>query len=208
VHEADGSVRITQTFAEHPSLAKGLDISCYAGTSVLVAEAGIVDKVIDLGGAGLGKYIQVNHWWGFTKYAHLSAFGIQKGDWVAKGEVIGQSGSTGLSTGPHLHFEVIPFANRVYPWRVDPAPMLGLNGGQEPPPEPGDLLEQLRNAGWNAAGVPYNPTAAFTKYAQQRGLGAPLGAETDMEGYRLQPFRDKILYAKIGQWHAIEELDY
>jgi len=201
-------VRITQTFIEHPSPAKGLDLSCYQGTPVLAAADGIVDKVLDWGDRSYGRWVQINHWWGFTRYAHLSFFDCQKGDWVKAGQQIGKSGSTGRSTGPHLHFEVLPFNSRDWPYRVDPAPLLGLTDASAPPSDSPEPLELIRNAGWNAAGVPYNPAAAFTKYARAKGLGAALGPETDVGEYRVQPFRDKILYARIGHWDDVRELDY
>ena len=134
-----GQPRITQTFAQHPSPAKGLDISCYTGSPVLAVAPGTVDKVIDLGTSSYGKYIQINHGWGFTLYAHLSRFDVTKGQAVIAGQVIGASGNTGTSTGPHLHFEVKSLANRVYPHRVDPAPLLGIGGVVAPSPEPPTL---------------------------------------------------------------------
>jgi hypothetical protein len=131
-----GQPRITQTFAQHPSPAKGLDISCYTGSPVLAVAPGTVDKVIDLGTSSYGKYIQINHGWGFTLYAHLSRFDVTKGQAVIAGQVIGASGNTGTSTGPHLHFEVKSLANRVYPHRVDPAPLLVIGGVVAPSPQP------------------------------------------------------------------------
>jgi hypothetical protein len=121
-------VRITQTFAEHkannPRGGWGLDFSCATGTDVLAAADGTVDKNLDYGGLSYGKMAQVNHLWGFTRSAHLNSFTATKGDKVQEGQHIAESGTTGNSTGPHLHFEVIPFANRVWPYRVDPAPLI------------------------------------------------------------------------------------
>lgn len=128
--------RVTQTFAEHPEPAKGLDISCYTGSAVLAADDGVVDKALDLGTASYGKYVEVVHPWGFTLYAHLSHITVTKGQRVPAGGVLGASGNTGNSTGPHLHFEVKSFANRVWPHRVDPAPLLGLGDDVETPEPP------------------------------------------------------------------------
>jgi hypothetical protein len=133
-------VRISQTFAEHqasnPKGGWGLDLSCTMRTPVLAAADGVVDKVLDYGTASYGKMVQINHWWGFTRYAHLDTLPLKKGDGVDAGEPIAFSGNTGNSTGPHLHFEAIPFSNRTWPYRVDPAPLLGLGGDVMPVPTP------------------------------------------------------------------------
>jgi hypothetical protein len=133
-------VRISQTFAEHqasnPKGGWGLDLSCTLRTSVLAAADGVVDKVLDYGAESYGKMVQINHWWGFTRYAHLDTLPLKKGDGVDAGDPIAFSGSTGHSTGPHLHFEVVPFSNRAPNPRVDPAPLLGLGGDVVPVPTP------------------------------------------------------------------------
>ncbi len=77
------------------------------------AADGVVDKVIDVGSTSYGRYVTINHGWGMTLYAHLSEMLVGKGQRVRRGERIGLSGSTGYSTGPHLHFGVRPLtANR------------------------------------------------------------------------------------------------
>lgn len=76
------------------------------------------------------------------------------------------------------------------------------------PPTNTSLLETLRNAGWNAAGVALNPDAALTRYAQVHGFGAPLGNEVTVAGYVVQPFRDCILYVAEGDWGNVKTLDY
>jgi len=130
-------VGITQTYEEHkkasPKGGWGLDFSCYTGTNVLAPDDGVIDKALDYGAESYGRMVQVNHYWGFTRTGHLSGFVSARGDKVVAGQHIAESGNTGNSTGPHLHFEVIPFSNRVWPWRVDPAPLFGLGGGVVPP---------------------------------------------------------------------------
>lgn len=83
----------------------GLDFAGPTGTSVLAAVNGVVK---DTGWqTGYGKAIDIEHGYGFsTKYGHLSAILVKPGQRVKKGDVIGRLGSTGRSTGPHLHYEV------------------------------------------------------------------------------------------------------
>ena len=83
----------------------GLDIATEYGTPVRAAQSG---KVIHAGWYGLmGKCVIIQHEDGYvTYYAHLSRVDIDAGVNVARGQHIGDVGSTGLSTGPHLHFEV------------------------------------------------------------------------------------------------------
>jgi hypothetical protein len=79
------------------------------------------------------------------------------------------------------------------------------------PPTPATpAIEAIRNAGWLAAGVPYNPTAALTRYGRDHGLGAPLGQEdsASVPGYVVQPWRDCILYVKVNDWANVKILDY
>jgi hypothetical protein len=208
--------RITWTYAQHPTPAKGLDFGCVTGTAVMAMAAGTVDKVQDLGAESYGRWVQINHGWGFTRYAHLGVVKAKKGDEVQAGEVIGWSGNTGKSTGPHLHIEVIPFANHVWPHRVDPAPLLGLGGSVVPEPSqpvPGTApVEQIRNRIWNAVGVdgmlPYNPTAAFALKARSLKLGAPLTQEWDIDAWRAQGYASGIVYARIGDWGNVQVVDW
>ncbi|GAB1482508.1 M23 family metallopeptidase [Treponema sp.] len=86
---------------------KGVDISTYRqGDPVLAtADGQVVTVDYDIG--GFGNYIIIKHKHGFyTRYAHLQSFRIQKGQKVQQGQVVGYIGNTGLSTGPHLHYEV------------------------------------------------------------------------------------------------------
>ena len=68
---------------------------------------------------GYGKYIKISHDYGYaTAYGHLSSIEISAGDYVSKGQIIGYVGSTGYSTGPHLHFEVLLYGEQVNPRRL------------------------------------------------------------------------------------------
>jgi murein DD-endopeptidase MepM/ murein hydrolase activator NlpD len=95
---------ITQYFwARHP----GYDLAAPTGTPVYAADSGFVE-VVGWDNSGYGNMILINHGNSFvTRYAHLSAFNVEPGQSVKKGDLIGRIGSTGHSTGPHLHFEVI-----------------------------------------------------------------------------------------------------
>jgi len=83
----------------------GMDFSANVGTSVYVTGNGTVQKA---GWDGLyGNSIMIDHGFGYvTRYAHLSKILVKTGQKVVRGEVIGEVGSTGKSTGPHLHYEV------------------------------------------------------------------------------------------------------
>jgi len=95
--------RITQYYSWRHH---GLDIADSWGTPIYTADAGTVEYVG--WGRGYGNQIVINHGGGKkTRYAHLSKFYVKNGDSVKKGQSIAAMGSTGWSTGPHLHFEVI-----------------------------------------------------------------------------------------------------
>ncbi|UBM63460.1 M23 family metallopeptidase [Candidatus Sulfidibacterium hydrothermale] len=86
---------------------EGIDFSAPIGTPVHVTGDGVVIKVIR-SNRGYGNEIIVDHGFGYmTRYAHLSAFKVKKGEHVKRGQVIGLVGNTGKSTAPHLHYEVI-----------------------------------------------------------------------------------------------------
>jgi murein DD-endopeptidase MepM/ murein hydrolase activator NlpD len=93
----------------------GVDFSAPRGTPVYTTGDGVVKKVKTNYG-GYGKEILIDHGYGYvTRYAHLSEFNIKKGQKVKRGECIGYIGSTGKSTAPHLHYEVIKDKRKVNP---------------------------------------------------------------------------------------------
>jgi murein DD-endopeptidase MepM/ murein hydrolase activator NlpD len=84
----------------------GLDIMGFTGQPVTAAAAGVVTVAMESDGP-YGWRVDVDHGSGFsTVYGHLSEFTVKVGDRVSAGQRIGSVGNTGLSTGPHLHFEV------------------------------------------------------------------------------------------------------
>ncbi|WP_405205773.1 peptidoglycan DD-metalloendopeptidase family protein [Aquimarina sp. LLG6339-5] len=95
---------------KHPLLKKkvihkGIDIRAKIGTSVLATEDGTISVAKDKG--NWGNLIVITHPNGYeTWYAHLDSFEVTENQKVSKGQIIGKSGNTGLSTGPHLHYEV------------------------------------------------------------------------------------------------------
>lgn len=83
----------------------GIDINASVGAAIVAADGGNV--AVAGYNSGYGNYIMIYHSNGSaTLYAHLSSMSVSKGDTVSKGQVIGGAGSTGYSTGPHLHFEI------------------------------------------------------------------------------------------------------
>ncbi len=98
------SGRITQKYWERH---RGLDIAAAKGSPVYAADSGFV-VYAGWSDVGYGYMVLIDHGNGFrTLYAHLSWFYVEKGQSVAKGQKIGLVGSTGRSTGSHLHFELI-----------------------------------------------------------------------------------------------------
>jgi murein DD-endopeptidase MepM/ murein hydrolase activator NlpD len=105
-------------FGGAPDFHPGLDIAAPTGTTVTAAAGGTVIMAQWYG--GYGNYISIDHGGGYsTGYGHLSAIYVANGQTVSRGQAIGAVGSTGASTGPHLHFEV-----RINGKAVDPAPRL------------------------------------------------------------------------------------
>ncbi len=83
----------------------GEDIGAPSGTPILAADSGVAYPAVNPG--GYGNYVLINHGDGrSTLYAHMTSYCVSYGETVTQGQVIGYVGSTGLSAGPHLHFEV------------------------------------------------------------------------------------------------------
>lgn len=84
----------------------GVDLSAPQGTPIVASRSGVVTTAAYEAG-GAGYYVNINHMDGFvTRYMHMTHFIVYEGEYVQAGQVIGYCGSTGGSTGPHLHFGV------------------------------------------------------------------------------------------------------
>jgi murein DD-endopeptidase MepM/ murein hydrolase activator NlpD len=108
-----GIGHVSMTFGQnrHPFtgqwyIHKGVDLSTYrTGDGILAtADGQVVTVEYD---PGFGNYVLIKHKHGFyTRYCHMQSFRVQRGQYVQQGQVIGYIGNTGVSTGPHLHYEV------------------------------------------------------------------------------------------------------
>ncbi|MFD2179832.1 M23 family metallopeptidase [Veronia pacifica] len=97
---------------KHPVTGKkkfhlGLDLTANIGTPIYAPADGVVEYKRNNRKTGYGNVLKVGHAFGFmTLYAHLEKFNVKLGQFVRKGDLIAWTGNTGLSTGPHLHYEV------------------------------------------------------------------------------------------------------
>lgn len=97
-----------------------IDIAAAGGAPVYAADSGVV-VFAGWNSSGYGNVIMIDHLNGYhTLYAHLSSINVSCGSNVIQGNIIGRAGSTGNSTGPHLHFEVRYFGGFINPWTVLP----------------------------------------------------------------------------------------
>jgi len=110
----DGFGGRSDPFTGEPGQHNAVDISSAVGQAVRAPADGIVVKAEWAN--GYGNVIYISHGYGYsTRYGHLSGFSVQPGTRVKRGDVIGYVGSTGRSTGPHLHYEVRVNNNPVNP---------------------------------------------------------------------------------------------
>ncbi|PSW18010.1 M23 family peptidase [Photobacterium sanctipauli] len=127
----------------HPVTGKlkrhlGLDFAANTGTEIYAPADGVVE-IIRPSNKGSGNFLKVEHAMGFaTTYSHLSKFNVKRGKFVRKGDLIGWSGNSGLSTGPHLHYE-IRFLGRA----LDPRPFVEWT-----PDNFDSLFEQEKTVQW------------------------------------------------------------
>ncbi len=121
----------------HPVLGytkmhKGIDFAAPRGTPIMAAGNGVVERASRFG--SFGNYVRIRHANGYkTAYAHMSRFGrgVRKGKHVQQGQIIGYIGTTGRSTGPHLHYEVLKGRRQVNPMTVNVPTGRKLNAAEK-----------------------------------------------------------------------------
>jgi murein DD-endopeptidase MepM/ murein hydrolase activator NlpD len=131
----DGA-RVSSKFGmrRHPILGfskmhAGMDFAAPVGTPIYAAGDGVVDEIGPKN--GYGNYVRVKHNQQIeTAYAHLSKFGggVRRGGRVQQGDIIGYVGTTGRSTGPHLHYEVLRGGRQINPMSIDLPTGVALEG--------------------------------------------------------------------------------
>lgn len=93
----------------------GMDFSAPRGTEIYATGNGVVERA-DSDASGYGKHVVIDHGYGYeTLYGHMTAYAVNVGDEVVRGQVIGYVGSTGTSVSPHLHYEVIKNGVKIDP---------------------------------------------------------------------------------------------
>ena len=156
----DGA-RISSGFGrrKHPILGytklhKGIDFAASRGTPIYAAGSGTIEKASRFG--SYGKYVKIRHNNGYyTAYAHLNSYarGVKKGRKIKQGQVIGYVGSTGRSTGPHLHYEVIKNGRQINPMSIKTASSKKLKSL-----ELGIFSNYINNVDRLFASLDYNPS--------------------------------------------------
>lgn len=93
----------------------GMDFSAPTGTEIFATGDGVVAKVVN-SRRGYGKHVIIDHGYGYeTLYAHMSKIDVRRGQKVKRGDVIGLVGNTGISSAPHLHYEVMKDGKKINP---------------------------------------------------------------------------------------------
>lgn len=98
----------------------GTDLKAQRGTAIRATAEGVVEWAAMNKNSGLGKMVKLSHNYGFTTiYGHMDKIEVKSGQYVRKGDLLGYSGSTGVTSGPHLHYEV-----RYLHRRLNPSPFM------------------------------------------------------------------------------------
>lgn len=136
----------------------GIDLGGNIGTPVYAGDDGVVEfegwgQNHSWMGAVAGVCVLVKHWWGYTGYAHMNSTIVDRGQRVSRGQQLGTLGSTGWSTGPHVHFETLPlspnfgngYAGRVNPTSIANIVPRGASPAPTPTPSPGQEEDEEMN---------------------------------------------------------------
>ncbi|MGR5092077.1 M23 family metallopeptidase [Vibrio maritimus] len=160
-----GKERISSQFGkrQHPvtrkyKMHRGLDFAVNTGTKIYAPADGVVE-VTRRSNKGSGNFLRLQHSFGFSSsYSHLKGFEVRPGQFVRKGELIAISGNSGLSSGPHLHYEV-RFVGRA----LDPKPFVewGVNDFE-------DIFKKERAIRWESL-----VKTVEQRVAQQLQLSSP-----------------------------------
>jgi len=112
---ASGFGRRMHPIYKVPMMHWGMDFSAPTGTEIFSTGDGRVEKTVN-SRRGYGKHVIIDHGYGYkTLYAHMSKINVRRGQKVKRGDIIGLVGNTGLSSAPHLHYEVIKDGNKINP---------------------------------------------------------------------------------------------
>jgi len=115
IRMASGFGYRSDPFTKTKKFHYGMDFTAPTGTPIYASGNGKVLKA-DNSAAGYGNHIRIDHGYGYVSlYAHLYKFNVGVGQLVRRGELIGFVGSTGRSTGPHLHYEIFKDGERINP---------------------------------------------------------------------------------------------
>lgn len=105
----------THPIYKTPEFHPGMDFAAEQGTPIYATGDGVVETA-DANAQGYGNHVVINHGFGYqTLYGHMSKMAVKVGKKIKRGELVGYVGSTGLSTAPHIHYEVIKNGEKVNP---------------------------------------------------------------------------------------------
>lgn len=114
-HQPGGFGWRTHPIYKTPEFHPGMDFAAEQGTPIYATGDGVVETA-DANAQGYGNHVVVNHGFGYqTLYGHMSKIAVRVGKKIKRGELLGYVGSTGLSTAPHVHYEVIKNGEKVNP---------------------------------------------------------------------------------------------
>lgn len=200
---ASGFGMRTHPISKVKKFHKGADFSCKSGTNVMATGDGVVAS-IENDPEGYGKMITIDHQNGFvTRYAQLSEFKVEVGAAVNRGEVVALSGNSGMSTAPHLHYEVINNDEHVDPVRYITDYTLRRTAkkqdGNEPSILPFKSAENIRMT--SGFGMRIHPVEKVEKRHFGMDFSCPLGTEViataDGEVTETKTYKEGTAYGKL-----------